>query len=90
MEIIKVLRYLQLVENLLLNYILCQTLTLYAVHRLPTGWIPLFVIAALLTAYLFHQYHFRDALTVDFPPRPVRNGDIIQIVHGVTGRALNR
>ncbi|XP_020630196.1 protein O-mannosyl-transferase 1-like [Orbicella faveolata] len=30
-----------------------------------------------------------DALSVDFPPRPVRNGDIIQIVHGVTGRALN-
>lgn len=31
----------------------------------------------------------RDALSVDFPPKPVRNGDIIQIVHGVTGRALN-
>ncbi|KAL9988913.1 hypothetical protein ACROYT_G003407 [Oculina patagonica] len=30
-----------------------------------------------------------DALTVDYPPRPVHNGDIIQIVHGVTGRALN-
>ncbi|KAK2565791.1 Protein O-mannosyl-transferase 1 [Acropora cervicornis] len=31
----------------------------------------------------------RDSLAIDYPPRPVHNGDIIQIVHGVTGRALN-
>lgn len=31
----------------------------------------------------------RESLTIDYPPRPVHNGDIIQIVHGVTGRALN-
>lgn len=30
-----------------------------------------------------------ESLAIDFPPRPVHNGDIIQIVHGVTGRALN-
>ena len=35
-------------------------------------------------------YTFRESLAIDYPPRPVRNGDIIQIVHGVTGRALNR
>ncbi|KAK3753815.1 hypothetical protein QZH41_018466 [Actinostola sp. cb2023] len=30
-----------------------------------------------------------DSLNVDFPPRPVHHGDIIQLVHGVSGRALN-
>ena len=32
----------------------------------------------------------RDALVVDEPPIPIKHGDIIQIVHGLTGRALNR
>ena len=27
---------------------------------------------------------------MSFPPRPVMNGDIVQLVHGITGRALNR
>lgn len=31
----------------------------------------------------------RESLAIDYPPRPVHNGDVIQIVHGVTGRALN-
>ncbi|KAL4219637.1 Protein O-mannosyl-transferase 1 [Mactra antiquata] len=29
------------------------------------------------------------SMNVDDPPEPVKNGDIIQIVHGITGRALN-
>lgn len=31
----------------------------------------------------------KDELTVSFPPKPVQNGDIVQLVHGITGRALN-
>ncbi|XP_046845716.1 protein O-mannosyl-transferase 1-like [Xenia sp. Carnegie-2017] len=30
-----------------------------------------------------------DKLTTDYPPVPVKNGDVIQLVHGTTGRALN-
>ncbi|CAH3042872.1 unnamed protein product [Porites lobata] len=30
-----------------------------------------------------------ESLAIEYPPKPVHNGDIIQIVHGVTGRALN-
>ncbi|XP_047134650.1 protein O-mannosyl-transferase 1 isoform X1 [Hydra vulgaris] len=30
-----------------------------------------------------------DNLMTDFPPRPVKNGDIIHLVHGTTGRGLN-
>lgn len=33
--------------------------------------------------------HFRKGLTVDDPVRPVQHGDIIQLVHGMTTRALN-
>jgi hypothetical protein len=29
-------------------------------------------------------------MLVDDPPEAVKNGDIIQLVHGITGRALNR
>ena len=28
-------------------------------------------------------------MTVDDPPVPVRHGDLIQLVHGITSRALN-
>uniref|UniRef100_A0A3P9PPB4 Protein O-mannosyl-transferase 1 n=1 Tax=Poecilia reticulata TaxID=8081 RepID=A0A3P9PPB4_POERE len=31
----------------------------------------------------------RQELVVDSPPRPVRHGDIIQLVHGMTSRLLN-
>ncbi|XP_028312223.1 protein O-mannosyl-transferase 1 isoform X2 [Gouania willdenowi] len=31
----------------------------------------------------------RRGLTVDRPPRPVRHGDVIQLVHGTTSRLLN-
>ena len=34
--------------------------------------------------------YFSDNLNVDFPPRFVKNGDIINLVHGTTGRGLNR
>lgn len=27
---------------------------------------------------------------VSDPPQPVKHGDLIQLVHGLTGRALNR
>ncbi|EDO30753.1 predicted protein [Nematostella vectensis] len=30
-----------------------------------------------------------DSLNVDWPPRPVKNGEIIQLIHGISGRALN-
>jgi len=30
-----------------------------------------------------------NSLTVDFPPKYVKNGDIIHLVHGATGRGLN-
>ena len=29
-------------------------------------------------------------MVVDDPPKPVQHGDIIQLVHGITSRALNR
>lgn len=31
----------------------------------------------------------RDSMVVDDPPKPVQHGDIIQLVHGITSRALN-
>ena len=33
---------------------------------------------------------FSSSLVVDDPMVPVRDGDIIQLIHGMTGRALNR
>jgi len=30
-----------------------------------------------------------DSLKVDFPPRPVKNGDVIHLVHGLTGRGIS-
>ena len=35
-------------------------------------------------------FFFREKLETDYPPVAVKNGDIIQLVHGTTGRALNR
>uniref|UniRef100_A0A3Q2T130 dolichyl-phosphate-mannose--protein mannosyltransferase n=1 Tax=Fundulus heteroclitus TaxID=8078 RepID=A0A3Q2T130_FUNHE len=32
---------------------------------------------------------FRQELVVDTPPRPIRHGDVIQLVHGMTSRFLN-
>lgn len=32
----------------------------------------------------------RQELVVDNPPRPVRHGDVVQLVHGMTSRFLNR
>ena len=37
-----------------------------------------------------HFCFLSDALSVDFPPKYVKNGDIIHLVHGSTGRGLNR
>lgn len=33
---------------------------------------------------------FRNLLVVDEPPKPVKHGDVVQLVHGITSRALNR
>ena len=33
--------------------------------------------------------YFRQSMTVDEPPVPIQHGDIIQLVHGITSRALN-
>eukprot|EP00795_Rhopilema_esculentum_P010235 gene10235-18921_t len=30
-----------------------------------------------------------ENLSVEFPPKPVKNGDVIHLVHGTTGRGLN-
>ncbi|KAK6196438.1 hypothetical protein SNE40_001664 [Patella caerulea] len=30
-----------------------------------------------------------ESLVVEEPPRPVKHGDIVQLVHGITSRALN-
>ena len=38
----------------------------------------------------FLSFVIRNSLTVDFPPKYVKNGDIIHLVHGATGRGLNR
>ena len=35
-------------------------------------------------------YFYRNTLMVDEPLRPVKNGDIVQLVHGISSRALNR
>ena len=32
---------------------------------------------------------FRDSMSVDNPPIAIQHGDIIQLVHGITSRALN-
>lgn len=32
----------------------------------------------------------RNLLVVDEPPKPVKHGDVVQLVHGITSRALNR
>ena len=29
-------------------------------------------------------------MAVGDPPEPIRHGDVIQLVHGITSRALNR
>ena len=44
----------------------------------------------LLGIWFLSYLLFSDNLNVDFPPRFVKNGDIINLVHGTTGRGLNR
>lgn len=35
-------------------------------------------------------FFLRNLLVVDEPPKPVKHGDVVQLVHGITSRALNR
>lgn len=50
-----------------------------------------------VTCYLFKDVYnwwivkhpARESLVVDDPPQPVKHGDVVQLVHGITSRALN-
>ena len=37
-----------------------------------------------------HKVYFRNNTSVGDPPEAVKNGDIIELVHGMTSRMLNR
>lgn len=48
----------------------------------------LYILVTVLTVDCL--IFFRNLLVVDEPPKPVKHGDVVQLVHGIISRALNR